>query len=310
MQSLVNFQGNKVEMLRLDNLVYFNPYDVGRCLELSDSAVRMAMSKMSDKQSVILKNSDVKIIDIRKLNNAGERFLTESGVYKLAFKSNKPNAEQFADWIADEVLPSIRKTGTYSVKTENKPVPIKELVPKHYNGQPVVTIEDIALASGKTPCEIRYHVNSSLIRGKDYYFLTGNELDKFKEENKSISKLASSLIVVNEQGFMKLARAIKGMPTLDSFKNALPELKLPMKHFNYAKGQRVDIPDNREAQELIRDLKQKAMALLELLKQVSMYTVDEEYLATIKVIESLGSRISSSCGDFRRIKYKLKEMYL
>lgn len=54
-------------------------------------------------------------IHIRKLNNAGENFLTESGVYKLVFKSRKPNAEKFTDWIADEVLPSIRKHGMYAV---------------------------------------------------------------------------------------------------------------------------------------------------------------------------------------------------
>ena len=51
----------------------------------------------------------------RKLNNAGENFLTESGVYKLVFKSRKPSAEKFADWVADEVFPSIRKHGMYAV---------------------------------------------------------------------------------------------------------------------------------------------------------------------------------------------------
>lgn len=49
----------------------------------------------------------------RKLNNAGENFLTESGVYKLAFKSRKPEAERFSDWVTDEVLPTIRKHGAY-----------------------------------------------------------------------------------------------------------------------------------------------------------------------------------------------------
>ena len=48
---------------------------------------------MNEKQVVKIKNSDVSKVDIRKLNNAGENFLTESGVYKLVFKSHKPNAE-------------------------------------------------------------------------------------------------------------------------------------------------------------------------------------------------------------------------
>lgn len=40
-------------------------------------------------------------------------FITESMVYKLAFKANNSLAEQFQDWLAEEVLPSIRKHGGY-----------------------------------------------------------------------------------------------------------------------------------------------------------------------------------------------------
>lgn len=41
-------------------------------------------------------------------------YLNESGLYKLAFRSNKPEAEKFTEWVASEVLPSIRKTGSYA----------------------------------------------------------------------------------------------------------------------------------------------------------------------------------------------------
>ena len=36
-----------------------------------------------EKQAFILKNSDVRDKDIRKLNNAGEKFLTESGLFNI-----------------------------------------------------------------------------------------------------------------------------------------------------------------------------------------------------------------------------------
>lgn len=107
------FENHEVEVFEFDGKVLFNPYHVGECLELGESAVRMAISKMNKKQVVKLRNSDVKNIDIRKLNNAGENFLTESGVYKLVFKSHKANAETFTDWVTDDVLPTIRKTGGY-----------------------------------------------------------------------------------------------------------------------------------------------------------------------------------------------------
>lgn len=125
MNELMIFEGHEVEAFEFNGEVLFNPYHVGICLELSESAVRNYLAKMNKKQAVVLKNSDVrnkdtrnsdvKSIDFRKLNNAGEKFLTESGVYKLVFKSRKPNAEKFTDWVTDEVLPTLRKTGSYEM---------------------------------------------------------------------------------------------------------------------------------------------------------------------------------------------------
>lgn len=43
-------------------------------------------------------------------------FVTESGVYALIFGSKQERAKEFKHWVTSEVLPSIRKTGQYSVK--------------------------------------------------------------------------------------------------------------------------------------------------------------------------------------------------
>ena len=42
-------------------------------------------------------------------------FINESNLYKVIFQSRKPSAERFTDWVTDEVIPSIRKTGSYAV---------------------------------------------------------------------------------------------------------------------------------------------------------------------------------------------------
>lgn len=44
-------------------------------------------------------------------------FVTEGDVYRLTFGSKLPSAEKFTDWVADEILPTIRKHGAYM--TEN-----------------------------------------------------------------------------------------------------------------------------------------------------------------------------------------------
>ncbi|GLC88228.1 BRO-N domain-containing protein [Lysinibacillus piscis] len=43
--------------------------------------------------------------------------IPESLVYKLAFKASNEVAEQFQDWLAIEIIPSIRQTGSYSIDT-------------------------------------------------------------------------------------------------------------------------------------------------------------------------------------------------
>jgi prophage antirepressor-like protein len=41
--------------------------------------------------------------------------INEPGLYRLMMRSDHPEAEEFQDWITDEVLPAIRKTGGYSL---------------------------------------------------------------------------------------------------------------------------------------------------------------------------------------------------
>lgn len=43
-------------------------------------------------------------------------FITEQNLYKVIMRSDKPKAEPFQDWVCGEVLPSIRKTGSYSTE--------------------------------------------------------------------------------------------------------------------------------------------------------------------------------------------------
>ena len=58
--------------------------------------------------------------------------VNESGLYSLIFKSRKPSAEAFKDWVTEEVLPSLRKTGTYSMPMNDLPLPDFSKVPETY----------------------------------------------------------------------------------------------------------------------------------------------------------------------------------
>ncbi len=54
-------------------------------------------------------------------------FISERAIYKLAFRSNKPEAEQFTNWVA-EVVEAIRKTGSYQLEPKSKAEVLLETV--------------------------------------------------------------------------------------------------------------------------------------------------------------------------------------
>lgn len=55
-------------------------------------------------------------------------YVNESGLYKILFTGRTKEAEDFQDWVTSEVLPSIRKTGSYSVAPKIETAPVSELV--------------------------------------------------------------------------------------------------------------------------------------------------------------------------------------
>ena len=69
-----------------------------------------------------LDEEDVQLIDLHTLNlnegiigNTLTNFVTESGLYNVIMRSESSKAKPFRKWVTKEVLPSIRKTGSYSI---------------------------------------------------------------------------------------------------------------------------------------------------------------------------------------------------
>ena len=71
-----------------------------------------------------LDSEDVQLLDLHALNytegnrvgNSLTNFVTESGFYDVILQSSSPNVKPFRKWVTSEVLPSIRKTGSYSIQ--------------------------------------------------------------------------------------------------------------------------------------------------------------------------------------------------
>lgn len=51
------------------------------------------------------------------------RFVNESGLYSLIMTSRKPDAKRFRRWVTHDVIPSIRRTGSYSIQAPQHQIP-------------------------------------------------------------------------------------------------------------------------------------------------------------------------------------------
>ena len=103
--SVFKFNQNQIRTKSVDGNPYFCLPDV--CLALGLKNSRMATS-VKDVKSFYTPT---------KSGNQNITFINEPNLYRLIFRSNKPQAQAFADWVYSEVLPSIRKTGGYGAPT-------------------------------------------------------------------------------------------------------------------------------------------------------------------------------------------------
>lgn len=211
MNNLMKFESQKVEVFEFNGKVLFNPYDVGRCLELTESAVRKSIRNFNDNQRIKLTQSIVTNGNNLDIPTAGRVYLTESGVYKLIFKSRKKEAERFCDWVTDEVLPTIRKTGKYETKPVhgniiNSGLMTTQQKRKMYNGQPVLLRRDLEKMLGLNRNDINYLARANNI---GFTMISGKELDKFKSENPNAGlNMLSNIRLYNKDDVMKVIKVL------------------------------------------------------------------------------------------------------
>ena len=100
-----NFNENPVRSILIDGNPFFIARDI--CLNLDIEDTSKAVSRL---------DGDEKLT--RTLFVSGQNrnvtLINESGLYSLVLTSRKDGAKKFKKWITSEVLPQIRKTGSYS----------------------------------------------------------------------------------------------------------------------------------------------------------------------------------------------------
>lgn len=96
---------NDLRTVEINGEIWFVAQDVCNLLEIQNSRMAIASLEEDEKLMYTIYTSGQN----RKVN-----LINESGLYTLIFKSVKPSAVKFRKWVTKEVIPSIRKTGSYS----------------------------------------------------------------------------------------------------------------------------------------------------------------------------------------------------
>ena len=96
---------------------WFVAKDVARALNItwSGHTLDTIPNLWTQMVKLTINGSDGGVSDIRRMT-----LINEAAVYKLSFRSNKPEADRFVNWVTGKVLPSIRRTGSYSI-SNNRP---------------------------------------------------------------------------------------------------------------------------------------------------------------------------------------------
>ena len=109
-----NAEFGNVRTMEINGEPWFIGKDIAKCLGYAKPENAIANHVDSeDKTSTLIQGTGSNY-------KSKAVIINESGVYALIFGSKLPNAKKFKHWVTSEILPTIRKTGTYSI-TQSKP---------------------------------------------------------------------------------------------------------------------------------------------------------------------------------------------
>lgn len=121
LQIFENAEFGKVRTLTIDNEPYFVGKDVAEVLGYAKARNAIAAHvDEEDKKDAPIQGTLGGMQEMTVIN--------ESGLYSLILGSKLPSAKRFKRWVTSEVLPSIRKTGQYTI-----PDNVKYLIPKTFS---------------------------------------------------------------------------------------------------------------------------------------------------------------------------------
>lgn len=185
-----DFEAHPVRIVLIDSEPWFVAVDV--CEALGYGNPRQAMATHLDEDE-----KGVQILDTLR----GKQQLTiisESGMYTLVLRSHKPAARKFAKWVTREVLPQIRKTGSYEpskVSELPEPAIISTALMEHINRK--------AYAVALQQYETIRDIITQAVQGNLNCGATQEDAHTYIE---TYGDLSSNVTIINSRDIFMLAR--------------------------------------------------------------------------------------------------------
>ena len=98
------------------------------CLKDVCNSLELQVTKVKDRLTPYLPTIKVGVVTGKKSDGSDSvqyidmYFVTEPDLYRCIFQSRKPSARKFQDWVFEEVLPTLRKEGSYSMTQSKQPL--------------------------------------------------------------------------------------------------------------------------------------------------------------------------------------------
>lgn len=122
--SIFQFESREIRIVLINGEPWFVAKDVCDILEVKN--VGDALSRLDlDEKRELSSQEVVGLTDNPSVTRLS--IISESGMYALVLSSRKPEAKPFRKWVTSEVLPSIRKTGGYSIKPVKQQLTLPEI---------------------------------------------------------------------------------------------------------------------------------------------------------------------------------------
>ena len=197
LQIFTNVEFGEIRTLIIDDQPWFVGKDIAEVLGYSDPSATISKKCKYKRKEMISHCQNGKVVKTQTT------LITEGDLYRLIIGSKLPTAQKFEEWVMDEVLPEIRKTGGYidegatTQQLEQLQQKIAKLLNYKIKGD---TINDVCSATGLRRKDIKQYLFDNdwvveyngaianydyryifIVRHKDIHF-TSKGLDKILKD--------------------------------------------------------------------------------------------------------------------------------